>query len=155
MNTDMAPCQTQPPALNQIDLIVDDMDASIGFYRLIGLDMPDAPTWPPASGARHTGTMTAGGASLELDNPAMARIWDAGFRNDTPTRVVISLALSTAEAVDQTYARATEAGHRGVQVPSDAFWGARYAIVADPDGNHVGLMGPVDQARRYVPSAAS
>jgi len=30
--------------------------------------------------------------------------------------------------------------------------GARYAVVADPVGNYVGLMGPIDGARRRVPS---
>ena len=35
------------------------------------------------------------------------------------------------------------------QEPYDAFWGARYAVVSDPDGNAVGIMSPVDAARRY------
>ena len=34
----------------------------------------------------------------------------------------------------------------------DAFWGARYAIVEDPDGHTVGLMGPIDRTRGYIPS---
>jgi hypothetical protein len=32
--------------------------------------------------------------------------------------------------------------------PYDAFWGARYAIVEDAGGNAVGIMSPVDPARR-------
>jgi uncharacterized glyoxalase superfamily protein PhnB len=31
------------------------------------------------------------------------------------------------------------------------FWGARYAIVEDPDGNHVGVMSPSDPDRRRAP----
>ena len=34
------------------------------------------------------------------------------------------------------------------QQPYDAFWGARYAVVSDPDGNGVGIMSPVDPAFR-------
>ena len=34
------------------------------------------------------------------------------------------------------------------QPPYDAFWGARYAVVSDPDGNAVGIMSPVDPDRR-------
>ena len=34
------------------------------------------------------------------------------------------------------------------QEPYDAFWGARYAIVEDPDGNAVGLMSPIDPDRQ-------
>ena len=36
--------------------------------------------------------------------------------------------------------------------PIDAFWGARYAIVDDPDGNHVGIMGPQDRSHEDVPT---
>jgi predicted enzyme related to lactoylglutathione lyase len=36
-----------------------------------------------------------------------------------------------------------------VSPPWDAFWGSRYAIVADPDGNHVGIMSPSEPKRRY------
>jgi hypothetical protein len=44
---------------------------------------------------------------------------------------------------------------RGRQPPFDAFWGARYAIVADPDGNDVGLMSPIDESRRTWPPEES
>ena len=33
----------------------------------------------------------------------------------------------------------------------DTFFGARYAIVADPDGRSVGIMSPIDPARRSAP----
>jgi uncharacterized glyoxalase superfamily protein PhnB len=42
-------------------------------------------------------------------------------------------------------------GHRSSQPPYDTFWGARYAIVEDPDGNHVGVMSPSDPDRRRAP----
>jgi uncharacterized glyoxalase superfamily protein PhnB len=42
---------------------------------------------------------------------------------------------------------------RGRQPPYDTFWGARYAIVEDPHGNHVGLMSPSDPARKSAPPA--
>ena len=45
----------------------------------------------------------------------------------------------------------TGAGYEGAQPPYDAFWGARYAVLVDPDGNHVGLMSPSEDARKYWP----
>ena len=39
------------------------------------------------------------------------------------------------------------------QEPFDGFLGARCGVVADPDGNFVGLMGPIDPARRSIPLA--
>jgi uncharacterized glyoxalase superfamily protein PhnB len=38
-----------------------------------------------------------------------------------------------------------------MQRPYDAFWGGRFAVVADPDGNEVGLMSPIDERRRHWP----
>ena len=38
----------------------------------------------------------------------------------------------------------------GASKPSDAFQGARYAIVEDPDGNPVGLMSPIDAELRHL-----
>ena len=65
------------------------------------------------------------------------------------------MAVASREAVDELYGRLTGDGHPGVQPPFDAFWGGRYAIVADPDGNQVGLMSPIDEARRSWPPEAS
>lgn len=53
------------------------------------------------------------------------------FRCDFPTEV------------DATYERLAGAGYRGHKAPWDAFWGQRYAVVHDPDGNHVDLFTPL------------
>jgi uncharacterized glyoxalase superfamily protein PhnB len=41
--------------------------------------------------------------------------------------------------VDEAFAKMVGAGHASIREPFDAFWGQRYATVADPDGNHVDL----------------
>ena len=64
----------------------------------------------------------------------------------------IGFGVSSREAVDELYEELTKAGYRGQQPPFDAFWGARFAVVEDPDGNAVGLMSPRDPARRSVPT---
>jgi uncharacterized glyoxalase superfamily protein PhnB len=38
------------------------------------------------------------------------------------------------------YAELIGAGYTGHKAPWDAFWGTRYAIVKDPDGNGVDLF---------------
>jgi uncharacterized glyoxalase superfamily protein PhnB len=55
--------------------------------------------------------------------------------------------------VDRLYTELTTAGYQGQQRPYDAFWGARYAVVADPDGNPVGLMSKSDPGKRTPPPA--
>lgn len=61
--------------------------------------------------------------------------------------------LSAGTDADQRYAALTAAGRVGRQAPYDAFWGGRYAIVADPDGNDCGLMSPTDPDRQFTPGS--
>jgi len=72
---------------------------------------------------------------LDLHEPALERL--RALRDD----------------VDVRYAQLTGTGYAGRQPPYDTFWGARYAIVEDPDGNEVGLMSPSDPVRRSAPPA--
>ena len=53
--------------------------------------------------------------------------------------------------MDALYAEMTAAGYRGLQPPCEAFWGARYAVIEDPDGIAVGLMSPVSPEKRSTP----
>ncbi len=97
-----------------------------------------------------------GGFSLELDTPDSVRLWHAGWRADPASvGMVMGFRLASRDAVDQLYTELTQAGYTGRQPPFDAFWGARYAIVADPDGNDVGLMSPIEDSRRTWPPEQS
>lgn len=139
------------PVLNQVNIVVTDMERSAAFYHLLGLELAD----PPAEWRAHHRPAAAPGDGLdfELDSEAFAAQWNAGRTASAPARVVIGFRLPGREAVDETYGRLTRAGYRGQQPPFDAFWGARYAVVEDPDGNPVGLMSPIaDASRRPPPS---
>jgi len=134
----------RPPDLHMLNLVVGDMSASLDFYRRLGIAVP---LGEDAAGA-HVQLRMPGGFSLELDTAESAQLWHAGWRADPASvGVVIGFSLPTREAVDERYAELTSAGYAGRQPPFDAFWGARYAIVADPDGNDVGLMSPLDESR--------
>jgi catechol 2,3-dioxygenase-like lactoylglutathione lyase family enzyme len=141
------------PVFTQVNLIVRDMDASIAFYRALGLEVDDAPPWPAGGTGRHTEISVPGGLDLELDNAGSVQMWNTGHVDaDGPgTRAVIGFSLPSRQAVDDLYASMTEAGYPGRQPPFDAFFGARYAVVADPDGNEVGLTSPIDADRRFTP----
>jgi catechol 2,3-dioxygenase-like lactoylglutathione lyase family enzyme len=153
------------PDLHMLNLIVGDMPASLDFYRRLGVAAPAgesvaagraAATGQAAAGegapGAHVQLRMPGGFSLELDTAQSARVWHAGWRADPASvRVVIGFSLPSREAVDERYAELTAAGYLGRQPPFDAFWGARYAIVADPDGNDVGLMSPADESSRTWP----
>jgi catechol 2,3-dioxygenase-like lactoylglutathione lyase family enzyme len=133
-----------PPTLDQINLVVGDMERSADFYRLLGLpiDGGDA-SWDP----HHRSVESASGGDFDLDSAAFAATWNHGLPSSEP-RVVIGFRVADRDAVDALYAELVGAGHPSQQAPYDAFWGARYAIVEDPDGHSVGLMSPVDPERR-------
>ena len=136
------------PVLTQLNLVVADIGASVAFYRRLGLVVDDAQPWSK----HHIDLHMANGFELHLDSVAFAKRWDAGWRGATgPGRNVVGFALPSREAVDRCWAELTGAGYAGEQPPYDAFWGARYAVVEDPDGNPVGLMSPLDPARRSAP----
>jgi len=138
--------------LDQLNLVSRDIDATIGFYRLLGVKLPKKAVWRTASGAHHVSFPLANGLSLDFDSPALARAYNKGYRRSARGgNVVIGFGVKTRRSVDNTYAKLTKAGHRGLQPPWDAFWGSRYAIVADPNGNHIGIMSPVDPKKRSKP----
>lgn len=133
----------EPPKLAQLNLLVDDMAASLDFYRRLGAGTPGDESGP------HAELSLPGEVSLELDTVESARRWHAGVRADPRSgRFVVGFSLPSRAAVDAAYAELTAAGYQGRQPPFDAFWGGRYAIVADPSGNDVGLMSPVDDSMR-------
>lgn len=124
---------------NQVNVISRDMDASRAFYAVLGVAVSDA-FGLPEGGGLHAEAEMANGTTVEFDDVASANTWAPHW--PSPGAVVLGFAVDTSEEVDAAYERVTGAGYRGIEPPFDAFWGSRYAIVADPDGNAVGIMGP-------------
>jgi uncharacterized glyoxalase superfamily protein PhnB len=136
-----------------LNLVARDVAATVEFYRLLGFSILDEKIWRTDSGSHHTEGATLGGTfEIEIDSPALASVYNAGYHADSEAcATVIGFRLPTREAVDDFYGDLIRAGYRGRQQPYDTFWGARYAIVADPDGRDVGLMSPSEPARRSAP----
>jgi catechol 2,3-dioxygenase-like lactoylglutathione lyase family enzyme len=133
------------PVLNQFNLVVSDMDATLAFYQRLGLTIRDT---DDAWVAHHRSAVMPGGLDLDFDSTWFAEQWDQGWRGRMG---VLGFRVPSREAVDERYADLTGAGYTSQQAPYDAFWGSRYAIVEDPDGNPVGLMSPPDPKRRSTP----
>jgi uncharacterized glyoxalase superfamily protein PhnB len=141
------------PVLNQLNLVVKDMDATLAFYRAAGLDIPETAVGRTASGAHHVQVKTPDGLDLEFDSAALARVYNGGWRAEPkgPSRAVLSFRVISRDTVDRTCDALARLGYTVSQPPYDTFWGARYAIVLDPDGNYVGFMSDSDPAKRRPP----
>jgi catechol 2,3-dioxygenase-like lactoylglutathione lyase family enzyme len=138
-----------PIRLDQVNLVVRDVPASRVFYSRLGLDFGQEhdPVWANHHvGARHG---DHAGIDVDLDSMSFAQKWDAGWPGGTG--VVIGFKVDSRQEVDQLVAELSAQGVPVQQAPFDAFWGARYAVVSDPDGNGVGIMSPIDPATRSEP----
>jgi len=141
------------PVLNQLNIVAEDFDATLAFYRRLGLCVPEGAAH---DGIRHAEVTLPGGLTVEFDNRPLAALYNAAWRTPAGSNAaVIGFRVASREAVDRLYHELTAAGHVGRQPPFDAFWGARYAIVRDPAGNDVGLMSAIDESRRSWPAVPS
>jgi predicted lactoylglutathione lyase len=141
-----------PLALEQINIVVRDMPRSVAFYRLLGVTIDDVPAEWADWARHHMNGETSNGVRVELDSVAFAKQWNPGLDETKLGSAAIAMFhVSSRAEVDQVHARVTAAGHRSHKAPEDAFWGARYAIVEDPDGNSVGIMSAIDPSMRRPP----
>jgi catechol 2,3-dioxygenase-like lactoylglutathione lyase family enzyme len=132
--------------LDQVNVVVGDMEAMAGFYGTLGLEFD---TRDPVWARHHRNTMGQDGFDFDLDSQAFAPVWNQGWPGGPG--IVLSFRIAERDDVDALYEQLTAAGHPGQQPPYDAFWGSRFAVVTDPDGNAVGLMSPIDPERRQPP----
>jgi catechol 2,3-dioxygenase-like lactoylglutathione lyase family enzyme len=125
--------------LDLVGVVVADMAKALAFYRALGVPVP-----ADAEGAPHVEVPLPGGLRLAFDTEETIRSFHPGWRPPVGQgRVALAFALPDAAAVDAAYAELTGAGHHGELAPFDAFWGQRYAVVQDPDGNGVDLFAPL------------
>ena len=137
-----------PVRLDQVNLVVSDVEASRAFYARLGLDFGDErdPVWA-AHHVSALGGENAPTVDVDLDSETFATKWDEGWPGGAG--VVLGFKVDTRGEVDELVAALAATGVTIQQRPYDAFWGARYAVVSDPDGNGVGIMSPIDPAQRH------
>jgi uncharacterized glyoxalase superfamily protein PhnB len=124
-----------------VDLTAADVMKTAEFYRMVGVDIPQETVWHEHGTAHHVEAPLADGVVLGINSKELTARYDtSGGRGS-----YLIFNVEERDGVDAKYAELTSAGYVGHLEPFDAFWGARYAVVDDPDGNHVGIMGPSDR----------
>ena len=122
------------PQLNAIGIVTSDMGRSIRFYRLLGLEVPETPD------EGHVDTFLPNGVRLMLDTEETVRSFRPDWTRQTGNQIGLALECASPDEVDELYARVADAGFHAEKEPWDAFWGQRYAQLADPDGVPVDLF---------------
>ncbi len=123
------------PRFDAIGIVVRDMAAAVGFYRLLGLEFADG-----AAAEGHVETALPGGVRLMFDTVEVVQSFSEYHPPSGGHRIGLAFRCDDAADVDATHARVVAAGHRSALEPFDAFWGQRYATVLDPDDNPVDLF---------------
>jgi uncharacterized glyoxalase superfamily protein PhnB len=118
-----------------LGIVVRDMATALRFYRLLGLDIPAEVDNEP-----HVEFVTSGGFRIAWDSLEMIQGIDPSWVEPTGQRMTLAFKCENAAEVDELYQRVVENSYRSHKEPWDAFWGQRYAIVVDPDGNSVDLF---------------
>ncbi|WP_067680521.1 VOC family protein [Nocardia miyunensis] len=121
--------------LNVIGLVAADLDATLRFYRRLGLEFGEVT-------GGHAQAPLPGGIHLMIDTEDTVRSFHPDWQGQ-PGRIGLAVECDGVAEVDEAFAELTGAGYRGALEPFDAFWGQRYATVLDPDGNGVDLYAPL------------
>ena len=121
-----------PPKLDAIGIVSADLGRTRAFYALLGVEI--------AEGDDHVEATTASGVRLMFDTEDVMRSFRPDWTRATGNTVSLAFECGSPAEVDEVYASVVAAGFHGEKEPWDAFWGHRYAQLADPDGTPVDLF---------------
>ncbi|STO07019.1 MULTISPECIES: VOC family protein [Exiguobacterium] len=120
--------------LDMVGIVVEDMKRALDFYRLLGLAIPEA-----MDGEAHV-EVDDGGVRLAFDTVEVAESVYGEWKQATGHRVELAFLCDSRDELDARYEAIVGHGYASHREPWDAFWGQRYAIVIDPDGNLISLF---------------
>ena len=121
--------------VDMVGIVVGNMPAALRFYRMLGLTIGDS-----MDAEDHAEVITANGYRLAWDTEALIKNVDPGWVKPVGHRISLAFKCDSPAEVDATFEKLVAAGYEGRKAPWDAFWGQRYALVSDPDGNPVDLF---------------
>ena len=118
----------------------ENMGEALKFYRLLGLDIPQEADKDP-----HVEFITSGGFRIAWDTVKLMEEIHGTMAKPTGHRMVLAMLCESPGEVDETYSKVVSNGYEGYKEPWDAFWGQRYAVVKDPDGNLIDLFARLER----------
>jgi uncharacterized glyoxalase superfamily protein PhnB len=123
--------------LDAITVTSGDLAATAKVYSLLGFKFPQF-----EADAKHLEPITAAGdVRLMIDERGLMKSI-TGQAPKPPNHSSFAIKCGSPAEVDDGVAKIRAEGFLVMKAPWDAFWGQRYAIVADPDGYMVDLCSP-------------
>jgi uncharacterized glyoxalase superfamily protein PhnB len=119
-----------------VGVVSADLQRSVDFYRLLGLDLPDADS-------DHVEIELPNGMRFALDSLELMKSL-GHWEEPKGHRMGMAFNAGAPAEVDAAYAKILAAGFESQTEPFDAFWGQRYAQVKDPDGNPVDIYAALE-----------
>lgn len=121
--------------LDMIGITAADVDASLAFYRALGLGAPES-----SGGEPYVEITLDGGIRISWNALSMVKEIDPEWEEPKGQRIGLAYLCESPDEVNQRHDALVTAGYQSHKAPWDAFWGQRYAQVLDPDGNVVDLF---------------
>lgn len=129
--------------LYMLGLIVQDMTASLEFYRRLGLAIPEG-----SEDKTHVEVKMGSGLTFFLDSRPSR--WDPNYVQQVEPegseasdnyRSILEFYLNTQAEVDALYNELIDFGYQSHRAPYVTSFGMYFAMIKDPDGNIVLLSG--------------
>lgn len=119
--------------LDMVGIIVKNMEKAVQFYELLGFT-------PIGDQTQAYVELTNQGVRISLNTREMiTSIY--GFEPDNKgEKIELAFLCDTPDEVDDIAEKMSSVGYTIFKTPWDAFWGQRYAIIEDPDGNLLSIF---------------
>ncbi len=121
--------------LSAIGIVSKNIPESVRFYSLLGLVFE-----PCDKTTQHLESTLPNGLRLMLDSEELIQSMKPHWIKPKNSSISLAFECKSAKEVDEAYAKLIKAGFNAEKEPWDAFWGQRYAVVLDPDGNAIDLF---------------
>jgi uncharacterized glyoxalase superfamily protein PhnB len=120
--------------IDMIGIVVKDMKKALAFYRMLDLPIPDG-----KENEDHV-EVHSNGYRIAWDTEELIRGMYPDWIVPVGQRISLAFKCDSPQAVNELHQKLIDAGYKSHMAPMDAFWGQRYAVVDDPDGNHIDLF---------------
>lgn len=120
--------------LDMVGIVVKDMKKALDFYRVLGFVIPEE-----MNQEQHV-EVEQGSIRLAFDTQEVAKGVYGDWEEPSGHRIELAFLCDHSEALNDLYKKIINHGYASHREPWDAFWGQRYAVVKDPDGNLISLF---------------